>query len=66
VKGKEKLTRVLHDLGHGFYIFGVVALKFLDLLVGRDEVHLVLLTYYFTCEFSLVILLADVPAFIIK
>ena len=64
--GWEGLTGILHDLRHCFELFGVVACEFLDPLVGRDEVDLVLLTNNFTCEFGLVILLRYVTALIVK
>lgn len=66
VTKRALLTGVLYDLGHGFVLFGVVALQILDLLVGGNEVDLVLLTNNFASEFGLVVLLTDIAAFVVE
>jgi hypothetical protein len=56
----------LHDLRHRFEFLVVVAGQLLDLLVGRNEVDLVLLADNLACEFGLVVFLANVARFVVE
>lgn len=54
------------DLGHSLELLGVVSWQLFYLLVRRNEVHLVLLTYNFAGELGLVVLLADVATLVVE
>lgn len=54
------------NLSHSLVLFWIVAWKVFDLLVGRNEVNLVLLANDFACKLGLVILLANVPRLVVE